>query len=139
MATETEANREVVHRYLEVYSNGRMETLDETIAEDYVGHAIPPGMPQGPEGEKQLIGMYRSGIPDLQVTFEDQFATGDKVVTRWTGRGTHGGNLFGIPATGKQVNLEGISIHRLAGGKVVESWVQFNLLNVMQQIGVVPG
>ena len=82
--------------------------------------------------------MYRSAFPDMQLTIEDQIAEGDKVVTRWTARGTHQGELMGIPPTGKQATVTGITVGRVANGKFVESWSNFDALGMMQQLGVVP-
>jgi predicted ester cyclase len=77
-------------------------------------------------------------FPDLNITIEDQIAEGDKVVTRWVGRGTQQGELQGIPPTGKQATTSGIAIDRIVSGKLVETWDQFDALGMMQQLGVVP-
>ena len=79
--------------------------------------------------------MYRNAYPDLQFTVEDQIAEGDKVVTRWTGNGTHKGELMGIPPTGVQVTETGSDIIRYVGGKAVEEWTSYDLLVMMQQLG----
>ena len=82
--------------------------------------------------------MYRSAFPDVHFTIEDLFAAGDKVVSRWTARGTHKGELMGIPATGKQVEVTGMDIDQVSGGKIVGSWNSWDALGLMQQLGVVP-
>ena len=82
--------------------------------------------------------MYWSGFPDGRLTIEDQVAEGDVVVTRWGGRATHTGEFMGIAPTGKQVAVEGIVINRLADGKFVEAWQQFDRLLMLQQLGVAP-
>jgi predicted ester cyclase len=82
--------------------------------------------------------MYRIAFPDLELTIEDQVAEGDEVVTRFTARGTHRGELMGIPPTGRKVVVTGISIDRLVNGKTVESWTNYDVLSMMQQLGIIP-
>ena len=82
--------------------------------------------------------MYRTAFPDLQITVEDQVAEGDKVVTRWTARGTHRGELLGVTPSGNRVEISGISIDRFSGSKFVESWSNYDALGTMQQIGAIP-
>jgi predicted ester cyclase len=91
---------------------------------------------------KQLVvGTFRGAFPDLKGTPEDQIAEGDKVVMRWTARGTHQGELQGIPPTGRRVTVTGIVISRAAEGKLVESWEVYDALGMMRQLGlvVIPG
>jgi steroid delta-isomerase-like uncharacterized protein len=81
--------------------------------------------------------MYFAAFPDINVTVEDVIAEGDKAVTRWTIRGTHRGELMGIAPTDKHIELKGITIHRIEGGKIVEEWERYDNLGMMQQLGVV--
>jgi predicted ester cyclase len=81
--------------------------------------------------------MYQAAFHG-QVTIEDQIAEGDRVVTRWSGQSTHQGEFMGIPPTGKTVRVTSISIDRVAGGQIVESWWESDQLGMMQQLGVVP-
>jgi steroid delta-isomerase-like uncharacterized protein len=83
--------------------------------------------------------MYLSAFPDLHATVEDVIAEGDKVVTRYTVRGTHQGEIeeFG-PPTGRQVEIKGLTMHRIEGGKIVEEWERYDNLSVLQQLGLVP-
>lgn len=135
----SEENKAIVQRFFEeVWNEGNPSAIDELVAANYEDHSLPPGMPSGAEGLKQTIAMYQSAFPDTRMTVEDQFAEGDRVVARWTGRGTHTGELMGIPPTGKQVTVTGIDIYRVVGGKVVEHWGEFDQMGMMQQIGVVP-
>jgi len=135
----TEDNKALDRRgFEEVWNKGNLAVIDELNDENVVTHN-PPGPPmQGTEAFKQFVQMYRSAFPDAQMTIEDQIAEGDKVVTRWTARGTHKGELMGIPATGKQVTVTGITFSRWANGKAVESWSNFDTLGMLQQLGVVP-
>jgi steroid delta-isomerase-like uncharacterized protein len=132
-------NKAIVRRVFdEVWVKGNMAVVDELIAPNHVDHRAMPGMPPGREGVKQLVSMYRGAFPDFRATIEDQLAEGDKVVTRWSAQGTHRGALMGIPATGKQVKFSGITINRIVGGKVSESWASVDQLGIMQQLGLVP-
>jgi steroid delta-isomerase-like uncharacterized protein len=136
----SEENKEKVRRFLqEAFNEGNLGVVDELFATDYVLH--DPASPEevsGPEGIKQFVQMYRSAFPDTHITVEDQIAEGDEVVTRWTGRGTHQGELFGVAPSGNQVELSGITISRFEGGKFVEDWTNSDTLGLMQQIGAVP-
>jgi predicted ester cyclase len=85
-----------------------------------------------------MVGMLASAFSDNEVTVDDQIAEGDKVVTRWSSKGTHSGEFFGIPATGKRVAGKGIGISRIVDGKIVEEWGESDMLGMMQQLGVIP-
>ena len=136
----TEENKAIVRRvYEEAINRGNMAVVDELVSPDYVAH--DPGFPQpvrGPEGLKQYFLVFRTAFPDLHLTIEDIIAEGDTVVVRHTARGTHQGDLMGMPPTGKQETVTGIAIHRLVNGKFVESWVNAGSLGLMQQLGVIP-
>ena len=82
---------------------------------------------------------FRNVFPDLSCTIEEQVAEGEKVVTRWTVRGTHQGEFFGVPATGERIEMRGIQVDRLEGGKLVEERAEFDLMGALQQLGAVPG
>lgn len=137
----SEQNKAIVRRsFEELFTKGDLRVADEVFAPDYVGH--DPALPQemhGPEEFKQFVRMYRTAFPDLELTVEDQIAEGDKVVTRFTARGTHRGDLMGIPPTGRKIVVTGISIDRMENGKSVESWTNYDVMSMMQQLGIVPG
>lgn len=134
-----EQNKTIARRFfLDAFSKGRLELLDDLLASDYVDHDAPPGTPPGQEGIRYLMSAFRNAFPDVQFTVEDQVAEGDKVVTRYTFRGTHQGDLFGIPPTGRRVAFPGISIYRIENGKMREAWVNYDMMGMMQQLGVVP-
>jgi steroid delta-isomerase-like uncharacterized protein len=137
---QPEENKTVIRRFLEeIFEGGNLELVDELFAPDYVLHdPSVPGEVEGPEAMKQYINMYRTAFPDTRFTVEDQLAEGDEVVTRWTGEGTHEGELMGIPPTGQRVTVTGIEFDRVSGGKMQETWVNYDALNMMQQLGVVP-
>lgn len=135
----SEENKALVRRsFEEVWNDKNLDAIDEIVAADVVNHLAPPGLPEGAEGNKAFVGMYLSAFPDTKMTIEDMLAIGDKVVTRWVATGTHEGELMGIPPTGKHVTVTGIGIDRISGGRIVESWGEFDALGMMQQLGVVP-
>jgi steroid delta-isomerase-like uncharacterized protein len=124
----------------EVFSKGKLDLVDELFATDYVGH--PPGQEEanrGPEGVKEYVGRLRRAASDFTVTIEDQVADGEKVVTRWTARGTHDGELMNIAPTGRTAAITGITIQRIHDGKVVEGWTNWDVMGLLQQLGVAPG
>jgi predicted ester cyclase len=135
----TEENKANARRAVEeVMNKGNLSLAEELIAPDYVGHQ--PGMPdwKGPEGFKQYMSMMRTAFPDINMTIEDTVAEGDRVVMRFTGRGTHKGDLMGIAPTGKPISANGMLISRHAGGKQVEVWICLDQLGMLQQIGIIP-
>jgi steroid delta-isomerase-like uncharacterized protein len=134
------ANKALARRLLEeAFNAGNVAVMDEILAEVFVNYdaALPePGV--GIEAAKASVTGYRDAFPDLKITIEEQIAEGDTVVTRWSARGTHQGDLMGIPPTGKQATVTGITIDTIAGGKITESRTNWDTLGLMQQIGVVP-
>jgi steroid delta-isomerase-like uncharacterized protein len=136
----SEQNKTISRRAVEETMNeGKLDVVDELIAPNFVNHdPADPEPRSGREGFRDFINTYRSAFPDAHITIEEQIAEGDQVVSRWTGRGTHQGELMGIPASGKQVTVTGISIDRIEGGQIVESWNNWDTLGMLQQLGVVP-
>jgi predicted ester cyclase len=121
-------NKALVRRFFEeAWIRGNVAAIDEVMATNYVEHPLPSGLPPGPEGLKQLIVAYRTAFPDLKIILDDIFAEGEMVAFRWSARGTHLGNWLGIPPTGNHVTGTGITIFRIAGGKVVESWTSIDM------------
>lgn len=101
-------------------------------------HALPPGVPEGFEGRKMFYSAMLAAFPGMQVRVEDVFEEGDKLVTRWSARGTHNGDMMGIPPTGKQISIGGIAIDRFENDQSVEHWEVFDQIGLMQQLGVIP-
>ncbi len=138
----SEENKAILRRVTdEVFNQGDLDLVDELFAPDYVLHdpGLPGGELRGTENFKQQwVTMFRTAFPDLQLSVEDQVAEGDRVVTRYTGRGTHQGELMGIPPTGNEVSVGGIIVSRVSGGRVEEEWNSFDALGMMQQLGVIP-
>jgi steroid delta-isomerase-like uncharacterized protein len=136
----TQENKATSRRFFEEMVNAKqLGVADEIFATDHAYHdPSSPMIGSGPGGMKQLISMYIAAYPDLHHAVEDQIAEGDTVVTRWTGTGTHQGDLLGMAPTQKPAKVMGIWIHRLAGGKIVESWNVWDTLGMLQQLGVIP-
>ncbi len=132
-----EDNKALARRAYEVFNQKDLALLDELCAPEIVDHNASMTI-QGLEAYKQFLSMYLAASPDLYFTIEDQVAEGDKVVTRYTARGTHLGPFMGIPPTGKQVTVTGIGIIRIANGKIVEEWANGDNLGLLQQLGVFP-
>jgi steroid delta-isomerase-like uncharacterized protein len=138
MHGDTEANKALTLRYWEEVANkGNLDLIEEICAPDYVCHEVDQDI-RGPEGVRQFISMLRAAFPDLHVTVEDVIAEGDKIVQRWTGHGTNQGELMGIPPTGNRVSVAGITISRFKDGKVSEEWEVYDMMGMMQQLGVIP-
>ncbi len=134
----TESNKAVSRRFHELFDANQLDAIrDELFADAAVIHF--PGQPaMNIEAYKQVGIMFRTAFPDLHDEVLDQIADGDKVVTRTVSTGTHTGEFQGIPATGRPVRVEGITIERFANGRIIERWDQFDQLGMMQQLGVIP-
>jgi steroid delta-isomerase-like uncharacterized protein len=134
-----EESKAIVRRFWGVWEDGNIDLVDELLAPDYVNHTpATPDQPAGPEGVKEVVAMFRSGMPDLTVIIEDMIAEGDKVAVRYTLEGTHEGELFGIPSTGQRLTIKSIAVERVSGGKIREHWRITDSLDMMQQLGVIP-
>lgn len=135
------ANRAIGRRVLlELWGQGKLELADELYAPDYVDHVSrgpEPGRVSGPEGIKQAVMLFRRAFPDLQYTVEEEMAERDLVMTRFSARGTNKGPFLGAPPTGRIVTYTGFDLNRIADGKIVESWVNYDALGLLQQLGLV--
>ncbi len=138
-AMSVEENKTLVRRWLEEGSNqGNATIIDELMAPDFVDHHLPPGVPPNAEGHKAWLQVARAGFPDIHIAIEDMIAEGDKVVVRTTVTGTQTGAFMGIPPSGKAVRVGAIGITRIADGKFVEYWENFDALGLMRQVGAIP-
>lgn len=131
-----EENKKIVRRYQEIYNKNDLDALSEVLAEDLLTPKILPGMKPGLEGAKQVHATTLIGMPDWHTEINELIAEGDKVVARITMTGTHTGDFWGIPATGKRVEFTGIYIVRIAEGKIVEHWGEEDGVSLLQQLGV---
>ena len=130
-------NTATVQDFLDAaWNRGDTSVIDRAVAERHVEHE-PDGDEVGRGHLKETVLVYRTAFPDLRMSFEDQIADGDRVVTRWTASGTHLGELNGIGATGRAANVSGVFIHRLADGQISESWSMFDQMGLLLQLGVI--
>jgi steroid delta-isomerase-like uncharacterized protein len=132
-----EEYKTIVKRAEELWNTGNLAIADEIHASDFVNH--DPGKPdvRDLEAYKGWITATRSAFPDLHVTLEDMIAEGDRVAGKWTARGTHQGELSGIPPTGRQATWTTMTIYRFEGKKIVEAWWSKDMLALLIQLGVV--
>lgn len=133
------ANKELSRRFTELFSTGDEALADEVLAPDVVFHGTTgDGELRGIDEMKAFVAQYRRAFPDARSTVEDQLADGDKVVTRWRARGTHRGELGPMPATGREFEMDGVTIERIADGRIAEVWVARDELGLLRQLGVAP-
>jgi predicted ester cyclase len=127
-----EENKRVARRFIEeVLGRGDLDLLPELTGAGYADHNLPSGITP-----RQSIGAFRAAFPDAVVTVEDVVGEGDRVAIRYTLRGANTGPFFGMPPTGRRIEIGGISIYRFADGKMQEAWVQYDQLGIMQQLGL---
>ena len=136
----TEDNKALLRRFFdEVLNTGNLALADQLLDPGYQFHFPALPQPGGPEVFKDTLLAFRQGFPDLNFTIEDMIAEGDRVAVRFTVRGTHRGDFQGVPPTGRPVQFSGISIYRVAGGKMVEDRSEIDQVSLMQQLGLMPG
>ena len=134
-----EANKVTMRRFTEFINTANQQLGEELIAANAVFWV--PGQPEpmrGLAGYMNVLGMMRSGFSDIQWSLEETIVEGDKVAARFTMRGTHDGTFFGVPATGRRIEVRAMNFYRLADGKFVEEYGQPDLLGLLQQIGAMP-
>ncbi len=134
----SEENKRLVSRiYDEAISSGIYDVIDELVAPNYVSHGLPMAV-SSPQEFRKSIETFRLAFPDLYMLVEEQIADGDRVSNQGYITGTHRAEFLGVPASGQQIKVNVISIWRFEDSKVAESWIQIDLLSLMQQIGAVP-
>jgi predicted ester cyclase len=122
----------------EVLNKHSLAPCDELYDPNYVPNSLPPGFSPDREGVKQYHRQYFQAFPDMHLTIEGMIAEGDWVAVRYTGRGTHQGELMGIPRTGKQVTASAVLTLRIVDGRIVEDWLDGDKLGLLQQLGALP-
>lgn len=137
---EGRRHRAVAGRYFaDVWNRGEVAALPGLLGAEFAVHD-PTGLLRGGEGTLgTFVRALHTGMPDLNVSVDLQLTEGDRVVSRWTGRGTHTGDLLGLPASGNRASFTGISVDRVAGGQIQEEWQLWEQLSLLQQVGAVPG
>lgn len=131
----SEANKELIRRYQDAYNSNKLEVLDELLHPDWKTNAWPDGVPQSVDSAKAFYQAVQEMFSDVEYTTEDLIAEGDRVVQRWTFRATHAGVFIGLPPSGKTITAAGISIFRIADGKIVEHWAFADDLGFLHQLG----
>jgi steroid delta-isomerase-like uncharacterized protein len=134
----SEHYKDLARQTWEIVNQHNPDLIEEFYPPDFVWHE-PDRDIQGYEQAKQFVSTFFKGFPDINITVDDVIGEGDQVVSRYTIRGTHQGETeeFG-PPTNKQMELEGITVHRFEDGKIVEEWERYDNLSVLQQLGLVP-
>ena len=131
-------NEQLARRFFEELCNGRRaEVADEIVAESYVSHGPQAPPAEGPEGVKARVAVYQDAL-DGQWDVQEVFSSGDRVITRWIGRGTHNGELMGVAPTGRTIAVDAITVFRVADGKIAEEWTVWDALGLLEQVGAVP-
>jgi steroid delta-isomerase-like uncharacterized protein len=137
-----EENRALIRRWIESINQGNLAVTDEVFAANCVRriiyHANVSKVGRGPEGIKRRVAEWRAAFPDWHFTVEEMLAEGDRVMTRCTVRGTHRGELFGLPPTGRQVAYTEMILSRVAEGRIVENSVLIDRLGLLQELGLLP-
>lgn len=131
----SEANKQAVRDCFERASQGDYAAVGAVISPDYVLH---PEEIHGRDGLREMVESFRSAIAGLRITIDQQFTEGDHVATRYTIRGTHEGDLMGVPPTGRDVAFTGITISRCRDGKIVEEWELVDTAGLLRQVGAFP-
>ena len=133
-------NKDVARKFMEeCWSQGKLDMIRELVSEKCNIHdPVFPSLPAGAESMKRHINTCRTGFPDLKFTIEDTIAERNEVVLHWTASGTHKGSFLGLAPTNKKATVSGTSIFRIDDGKITEQWADWNLMTLMEQLGVAP-
>jgi steroid delta-isomerase-like uncharacterized protein len=134
-ASETDG-RTLAARYLTMLNDHNPDGVDGFVAVDYIDHN--PFVADGREAHRAFWSSFFTAFPDIEATMDDLIVAGDRVAGRFTYRGTHAGPFNGIPATGNAIEMRSIDIWRIRDGEFAEHWDELNLLDLFQQIGMIP-
>lgn len=130
------STRDVIRRINEeLYGEGRVELVDELIHPEFVDHTAPEGFPPDREGQRAFVQMTHGGLSDTEATMDRIVVEGDQVAWRWTMRGTHTGELMGVPASGNRIELSGNDLGVMRDGKLAELWSEIDMMSLMTQLG----
>lgn len=133
-----EDNKNIVRRYQDAFNANKLDALDALVTADLITHSQMPGVPPGLAGGKLVHQQLLKMFPDLLTHTEELMAEGDKVMQRFSVSGTDKGGFMGAPPTGKAYKVPGVSIFRMANGKIVEHWGILDQLSILQQLGMMP-
>jgi steroid delta-isomerase-like uncharacterized protein len=123
----------------EIWNKGRLDAIDELLAEDGIVHGLGEagGEVSGPAAFRPFVERLRGAFPDIEVKVEQVVDDGDLIAARWVATMTHTGDHLGMPASGKRVTVTGMSMTRLRDGKLVEGWNNWDMLSLMQQVDAI--
>lgn len=137
-----EQNKSTARRWFtDIIAQGQLGVADEIFAANHVihdPHGPPNGWPEGPEGLKMVASVFGGGFRDWDIVVEDQIAEGECVASRWVASAINSGPVMGMPPTGRTVHVTGVNVARFAEGKIAESWFNFDMLSLLQQLGAIP-
>jgi steroid delta-isomerase-like uncharacterized protein len=136
MTDDQDEGRTLAERYLSLLNDHDPDAVDAFVAVDYINHNAFVG--DGREANRAFWSSFFTAFPDIEATMDDLVVAGDRVVGRFTYRGTHAGPYYGTPATGSSIEMRSIDIWRTENGEFVEHWDELNLLELFQQIGMIP-
>jgi predicted ester cyclase len=129
--------RAIERMFAEVLNENRMEVLDEILTPDHVEHS-PFGDLHGPEAYRQFLVAWRHAVPDQHATLSDVVVEGDRAAWRYRFTGTHTGPLFGLPPTGRRIDISGVNMARFRDGRAAEHWTGNELFQLFGQLGLLP-
>ena len=130
--TTQQTNKETIRRLFAAFAALDDRAMDALLAPDFLSHSVPPGCSNDAAGMKKAAVLLHTALHDCRNEIDDIVAEGDKVVVRYTTRATHGGDLFGVPASGRAVTLTGIEMYRLSNGKVAEMWAEYDMSELFE-------
>jgi steroid delta-isomerase-like uncharacterized protein len=134
-----DANKALVRRFIdEIFVRGRLEVVDELLADDFVSHTWR-STGDGKGDLKRAIDRLSTVLADVSFTVEDVIAEGDRVAVRVTAQATQVGQFMGVPPSGKSYSIGEIHVFRVRDGKLAEHWHQYDQLGMMRQLGALPG
>ncbi len=122
----------------EAFNLGNLAVIGEVTSPDLFTHNVIAGAPNGPQGLKLVVSLFRAAFPDLRCNVEDEIVEGDRFAVRWSIHGTYRGMFLGNPPTGKQVDVLGTIFGRTENGRLIEDWTLTDQLGILQQLGIVP-
>ena len=136
----TSENKDIVLRqwYQELWDSWNISIADQLFSADYALHVSGNPTPMNRDAAKQVVAMFSTAFPDLKHTVDEMIAEGNTVAARWTVRGTHRGAFQGLVPTGKQIRVSGTTVHHMSDGRIVETWLTLDNLDLLQQLGAIP-
>jgi steroid delta-isomerase-like uncharacterized protein len=133
-----EQNKQIVRRFIHAFMTGNTAVLEEVVAEDLIDHNLLGDLKPGRQGLLDIVAMYRTGFPDIEIAIEREVAEGDFVVQYGRISGTNKGEMMGQPATHRRATFAWMDMHRIVNGQIVESWHVEDIAGMLRQLGLMP-